>query len=143
MRLSKQILPQVFSDICKTVPCLTIPDTMMPQYSATAVHTGGAQFLLNWNMRTAKKSCRLIYDTASFLFLLKYLARETKLPKVWEDLLICYYQVDFIYFIYTIIMKTLLHITKSHPFSSGISAVKLQDWVESDLNLLRLRLILE
>lgn len=96
-------------------------------------------------MTTAKKSCRFIYDTASFLFVLKHLAKETKLGQRFGriTLLIYYYQVDFIYFKYIIIIKTLLHITKSHPFSSCISAVKLHDGVESDVNLLRLRLILE
>ena len=43
MRLSKQILSQAFRDICEDA-ALTIPDAVMPQYSVTAVHTGGTQF---------------------------------------------------------------------------------------------------
>lgn len=128
----------------KTMPWLTIPEYSDATAFSSLLCTQDVldQFLLNLNKRTPKKSCRFKFMTLPFSIFTEISSEEDQVAKRSGEL-IYYYQVYLIYFKHIIVIKTLLHIIKSHPLSSYIKCHNMQNWVESGLNLLRPSPILE
>lgn len=120
MRLSKQVLPWVCKVICKESALVDSSRTLLHTIWFTAAHRVKCSVLTKLNIRTSKRSYGFKFLVFP-VFCSYKLAKETKLPKIWENwqnyfiTIIFYYQIYLIYFKYVIVIKTLLHVIKSQP----------------------------